>query len=63
MVYAVKINNGRAEIYDASTGSYQRSLTDATSAQMLGGNLVQVTKQNGRVEIYDASTGSYQRSL
>jgi hypothetical protein len=61
--YAVKVNNGRAEIYDANTGAYKRSFgSDVVSAQV-SGDTVQVTRKNGRVEIYDAKTGAYKRSF
>lgn len=59
----VKVNNGRCELYSASTGSYRRSFgSDAVSAQIQGDD-VAVTKKNGRIEIYTVSTGSYRRSL
>ena len=62
--YAVKVESGRAKIYDANTGAYKRSVgsSDVVSAQITG-DPVQVTKKNGRVEIYDANTGSFKRSL
>ena len=63
MIYAVKMNGDCVELYDASTGSYQRSIcSDAISASVQG-NVVAVNKKDGRTEIYDADTGSYQRSL
>ena len=63
MFFAVKVNDGRAEIYDASNGSYQRSVgSDVVTAQV-NGNVLQITKKDGSVEIYDANNGSYQRSL
>jgi hypothetical protein len=61
--YAVKIKNGKAELFDAKTGAYKRSVgSNAVSAQITG-EFVQVTKADGKVEIYDASTGAYKRSI
>ena len=61
--YAVKLYNGIAQIYDAKTGSFKRSVgSDVVSAQ-INGDLVQLTKSNGRVEIYDVNTGSFKRSF
>lgn len=63
MIYAVKMNGDRVELYDAQTGSYQRYIcSDAVSATVQG-NVVSVNKRDGYVEIYDADTGSYQRRL
>lgn len=63
MIYAVKMNGDSVELYDAQTGSYQRTVcSDAISATVQG-NVVAVNKRDGRTEIYDADTGSYQRSL
>lgn len=64
MIYAVKMNGNRVELYDAQTGYYQRTLgvSDAISATVQG-NVVIVNKKDGRTEIYDADTGYYQRTL
>ena len=56
MIYAVKMNGDRVELYDAQTGSYQRCVcSDAISATVQG-NVVAVNKRDGRTEIYDADT-------
>lgn len=63
MIYAVKMNGDRVELYDAQTGFYERCVcSDAISATVQG-NVVTVNKKNGRTEIYNADTGFYQRSL
>lgn len=63
MILVGKMNGDRAEIYNAETGSYQRSLCSDAVGVTVQGNIASVTKKNGRVEIYNAETGSYQRSL
>jgi hypothetical protein len=63
MIYAVKMNGDRVELYDAQTGSYQRSVCSNAISATVQGNVVTVNKKDGRTEIYDADTGSYQRSL
>ena len=64
MVYTVKVKDGFVEIYDASTGSFQRSIhcRDAVFAAVQG-NVVAVNMRDGSTEIYDADTGSYQRRI
>lgn len=59
--YAVRVNNGVAEIYDAKTGSYKRSIGSDVMQARITGEFVEITKTNGKIEIYDANTGSYQR--
>ena len=59
--YAVKVQSGRALIYDANTGGLLRTVgTNVTAAQVTG-EQVQVTLSNGRVQIYSAVTGALQR--
>lgn len=59
----VKVNNGRCELYSASTGSYRRSFGSNVVQASVSGDNVAVVTQSGRVEIYTASTGSYRRSF
>lgn len=59
----VRVNNGRCELYRASTGSYQRSFGSGIVQASVSGDTVAAVTANGRVEIYRASTGSYQRSF
>ena len=61
-IVACKVNNGRAEGYDAK-GSFVRTLTSDAVSAVANGDVVTVTKKNGRVELYDANTGSFKRSL
>ena len=61
--YAVKVHNGRAEIYDANTGAYKRGLGSEVISAQISGDVVQVMKKSGRVEIYDIKTGAYKRSF
>jgi hypothetical protein len=61
--YAVKIKNGKAQIYDAKTGGLRRSVGSGVVSAQITGDLVQVTKENGRVELYDPKTGGLRRSL
>jgi hypothetical protein len=63
MIYAVKMNGDRVELYDAQTGSYQRCICNDAISATVQGNVVSVNKRDGYVEIYDADTGSYQRRL
>lgn len=60
---AVKVNNGRCEIFKVSSGAYLRTVgSDVVQASISGNHVAAVTRQ-GRVEIYDASSGSYRRAL
>lgn len=61
--YAVKVQGGRALIYDAATGSYKRSVGNNVVSAQISGQFVQITNKSGQVEIYDANTGSFKRSL
>jgi hypothetical protein len=61
--YAVKIHNGRAQVFDAHTGVQLRAVGFNVVGAQVTGDLVQVTTSNGRVEIYSASTGVMQRHL
>jgi hypothetical protein len=61
--YAVKVRNGRAEIYDANTGAYKTGVGSNVVSAQVSGDVVQVTRKDGRVEIYDAKTGAYKRGL
>ncbi|HEX3856339.1 MAG TPA: hypothetical protein VHY30_03460 [Verrucomicrobiae bacterium] len=62
--YAVKVNNGTAAIYNAKSGTYWRSIgSKVASAQLIGGDSVQVTTTDGKVQIYDIESGRYIRSI
>lgn len=63
MIYALKIEHGRAVLYNAANSSYQRSFGSDIVQGSVSGDLVAVVRSSGRVEIYKASTGSYQRSF
>jgi hypothetical protein len=61
--YAVKVKDGKAQIYDAKTGAYKRNVGNHAVSAQVQGDIVQVTKADGKVEIYDANTGVYKRTL
>ena len=63
MIYAVKMDGDRVELYDAQTGFLQRSVCSGAISATVQGNVVIVNKKDGRTEIYDADTGFYQRTL
>lgn len=64
MMYVAKIENGRAKLYNASTGTYQRTVGDSNAVSAnVQGDIVAVTYSNGQVKIYKCSTGTYQRTL
>lgn len=63
MIYAVKMNGDRVELYDAQTGFFQRCVCSNAISATVQGNVVAVNKKDGRTEIYDADTGFFQRSL
>lgn len=64
IMYVAKIENGRCKLYNARTGSYQRTVGEsgAVSAQVQG-DIVAVTYANGKVKIYSCKSGSYQRTI
>jgi predicted nucleic acid-binding protein len=63
ITYAVKVEGGKAKLYDAKTGAFKRSGgSNVVSAQIVG-EMVQVTEKKGSVKIYDANTGAFKRSL
>lgn len=61
--YAVKVENGKAKVYDANNGAFKQSFgSDVLSAQ-INGELLQITDKKGSVKIYDVRTGAFKRSL
>ena len=64
ITYAVKVTNGKAEIYNAKHGNRVRSVgSNVTSAQIIGSDSVQVTTASGKVEIYDINHGNRIRTI
>lgn len=64
MIYVAKIESGRVKLYNASNGTYQRTVGDSnTVSANVQGDTVAVTYANGQVKIYKCSNGTYQRTL
>lgn len=62
-VYSVKVENGRAKVYDAKNGAFKQSFgSDVVSAQV-NGELLQYTDKKGTVRIYEIKTGAFKRTL
>ncbi len=61
--YAVKVKNGKAEIYDANTGVLKRYIGSGVVSAQINGEILQVNKDNGKIEIYDINTGILKRTL
>lgn len=63
-VYAVKLVNGVAHIYNATTGQFHRPVgINVVSAQIISVDLVQVTDKQGHTRIYNTRTGQFVRSI
>ena len=61
--YAVKVQNGKAMVYDAQTGVQLRVLSSKAVSAQITGDQLQVTTSDGHVEIYSTTTWVLQRLL
>ena len=61
--YAVKVQNGKATVYDAQTGVQLRVLSSKAVSAQITGDQLQVTTSDGHVEIYSTATWVLQRIL
>ena len=61
--YAVKVQNGKAMVYDAQTGVQLRVLSSNAVSAQITGDVLQVTLSNGHIEIYKTENWVLQRIL
>lgn len=62
MVYVIKVENGRALLYDSNGNCILGLGSPGVVSGQVQGNVVTITYENGRVEIYD-TRGNCLRAL